>query len=65
MAPQIHRKEEYSMDPKEIYMSKPWLAFYPEDVPPTVEIPEISVPEFLDRTAQEFQKNTALIFYGI
>lgn len=52
------------MDAKEIYESKPWLRFYPEDVPHTVEIPNISVPEYLDRTAEKFSKNTALIFYG-
>ena len=28
------------MEPKEVYMSKPWLKFYPEGVPEKVDIPE-------------------------
>jgi long-chain acyl-CoA synthetase len=52
------------MDAKELYTSKPWLKFYPEDVVADVQIPNASVPELLDRTAEKFKKKTALIFYG-
>ncbi|MBI5552336.1 MAG: long-chain fatty acid--CoA ligase [Desulfobacterales bacterium] len=52
------------MDAKELYTSKPWLKFYPEDVAPDVEIPNVSVPDLLDRTAEKFKKKTALVFYG-
>ncbi|MFZ1985949.1 MAG: long-chain fatty acid--CoA ligase [Desulfatitalea sp.] len=52
------------MDAKELYTSKPWLKFYPENVPATVDIPNVSVPELLERTAEKYRKKTALIFYG-
>jgi long-chain acyl-CoA synthetase len=52
------------MDPKELYTSKPWLKFYPEDVAADVEIPNVSVSDLLDRTAEKFKKKTALVFYG-
>ncbi|MDA8141849.1 MAG: long-chain fatty acid--CoA ligase [Desulfobacteraceae bacterium] len=52
------------MDTNTIYTSKPWLKFYPPDVPATVDVPLISVPEMLDQTAAKFKNNTALIFYG-
>ena len=31
------------MNPKEIYLSKPWLKYYPQGVPAEVEVPEASV----------------------
>ena len=37
------------MNPKEFYLSKPWLKYYSEGVPAEVEIPEISVPELFDQ----------------
>jgi long-chain acyl-CoA synthetase len=33
-------------------------------VPATVDIPNVSVPELLERTAEKYKKKTALIFYG-
>ncbi|MEJ2169138.1 MAG: AMP-binding protein [Desulfobacterales bacterium] len=52
------------MDPKEYYLSKPWLKYYPEGVPAEVDVPAISVPERFDQMAEKYSKNTALIFYG-
>ena len=52
------------MDPKNVYMSKPWLKFYPEGVPEKVDIPEISVHELFDQRANKYRSNTALLFYG-
>jgi long-chain acyl-CoA synthetase len=52
------------MDPKEVYLSKPWLKYYPEGVPHLVDIPDISVPELFDQAADKYSNNTALIFYG-
>ena len=52
------------MEPGELYLSKPWLAHYPENVPPEVVAPEVSVPELFDRAAQKHAKQTALVFYG-
>ena len=52
------------MDPKEAYLSKPWLNHYPEGVPETVHIPNVSVPQLFDEMADKYSNHTALIFYG-
>ena len=52
------------MDPKETYMSKPWLKHYPEGVPEKVDVPDVSVPELFDQAADKYSSKTALIFYG-
>ncbi|MBW1700966.1 MAG: AMP-binding protein [Deltaproteobacteria bacterium] len=52
------------MDPKETYMSKPWLKYYPEGVPEQIDIPEQSVPEIFDRVTEKYSSKIALIFYG-
>jgi len=51
-------------DLKQLYLSAPWLQHYPPDVPPTVAIPDISIPDFFDQTATKFGSKPALIFYG-
>ena len=51
-------------DPKEAYLACPWLAHYHQDVPPTVEVPEISIPAYFDQVAAKFSNRPALIFYG-
>jgi long-chain acyl-CoA synthetase len=52
------------MNPKEFYLSKPWLKYYTEGVPAEVAIPEASVPELFDQIADKYGGKTALIFYG-
>jgi long-chain acyl-CoA synthetase len=52
------------MNAKEAYMSKPWLKYYPKDVPEEVEVPLVSVPELFDQVADKYRGKTALIFYG-
>jgi len=52
------------MDPKEAYLSKPWLQYYPEGAPREIDVPEMSVPEAFDRMADTYGSKTALIFYG-
>ncbi len=52
------------MDPKTQYLSKPWLNHYPEGVPETVEVPDVSVPQLFDAMAEKYSSHTALIFYG-
>jgi long-chain acyl-CoA synthetase len=52
------------MDPKEIYISKPWLQYYTKGVPAEAEIPEISVSELFDRIVDKYHNKTALVFYG-
>jgi len=52
------------MEPKEFYLSKPWLTHYPEGVPQEIDVPEISVQELFDQMAEKYSKKVALIFYG-
>jgi len=52
------------MDPKEYYLSKPWLKYYPDGVPAEVDVPAISVHERFDQMADKYANKTALIFYG-
>jgi len=52
------------MDPKEYYLSKPWLKYYPDGVPAEVDVPAVSVPELFDQMADKYGSKTALIFYG-
>lgn len=51
-------------DPKQVYLSCPWLAHYPENVPHTLDIPAISIPAFFDQMAAKHSGRPALIFYG-
>ena len=51
-------------DLKQQYLSNPWLKHYPENVPHTIEIPEISIPDFFDRVAAKHAGRAAVIFYG-
>ena len=41
-----------------------WLAFYEEGVPENVDYEEVCLPDFLDRSAQMFPDNIALLFQG-
>lgn len=52
------------MEVKEAYLSKPWLKYYPDDVPHEVDIPEISVTDAFDDMANQNNNKIALIFYG-
>jgi long-chain acyl-CoA synthetase len=52
------------MNVKESYLSKPWLKYYPKDVPEEVDIPLVSVPELFDQVADKYRSKNALIFYG-
>jgi len=52
------------MDPKEFYLSKPWLKYYSEGVPAEINVLDISVPELFDRIVEKYGDKPALIFYG-
>ncbi|HMK52228.1 MAG TPA: AMP-binding protein, partial [Thermodesulfobacteriota bacterium] len=52
------------MNAKEVYAAKPWLKYYSEGVPETVDVPATSVPELFDQVAEKYGNKTALIFYG-
>lgn len=49
---------------KNVYLERPWLRFYPEGLPPDLDIPEISVPQAFDEATEKWKDKTALIFYG-
>jgi long-chain acyl-CoA synthetase len=52
------------MDHKQAYLSKPWLKYYPKDVPHEIDVPDTSVPDIFDQMADKFKNKVALIFYG-
>jgi len=44
---------------------KPWLRFYPEWVPHSIEYPEVPLDELLKRSAEKHPNATAIIFEGL
>jgi len=46
------------------YEKRPWLKYYPKDVPSDIEVPEKSVVEMMDETVKKWGNSTAIIFYG-
>jgi long-chain acyl-CoA synthetase len=52
------------MQPKEVYLSRPWLKYYPKGVSYEVNVPDTAVPDLFDQTAAKYRNHTALIFYG-
>ena len=50
---------------KEIrYQDKPWLASYEKGVPEHLDFEEIFLSDFLERSAEQFPNNMALLFQG-
>lgn len=46
------------------YTRKPWLKFYPSQVPPSLEYPDISLGRLLEQTVREFGERPATNFLG-
>ncbi len=46
------------------HSSKPWLKFYPQDIPPSLEYPKQPLYYFLTETCEKFPNRTALVFEG-
>lgn len=44
--------------------AKTWLRHYPEDIPQTLTYPEKPLYDFLDRSAEQYEKAPALVFFG-
>lgn len=44
-------------------MERPWLRFYDEGVPPTIEYPEWTLPDLLGRAAKDYPDKVALRFF--
>jgi len=45
-------------------MSRPWLKFYDAEVPDTLEIPPITIPDLLKNAAERHPNQTATVFLG-
>jgi long-chain acyl-CoA synthetase len=45
------------------YYDKPWLQFYPKDVPATIVLPERSIPDAFDEASNKYADKVALIFH--
>ncbi|MFQ6015575.1 MAG: long-chain fatty acid--CoA ligase [Anaerolineae bacterium] len=43
---------------------RPWFRFYDEGVPHTLEVPLLTVPDFLRRSAEKYPSQVATIFLG-
>jgi len=46
------------------YLTRPWLRYYPEGVPPDVPVPEESIPQAFDEACARFGNRAAIVFYG-
>src|ERR1051325_604180 len=46
------------------YLSRPWLAHYPKDVAPDVEVPEKSAARASDEATERAPGSPAVVFYG-
>ncbi len=42
----------------------PWLSSYPKYVPRSLEVPPITLPQLLERSAERWPDRTAIIYYG-
>ncbi len=52
------------MGEREFYLSKPWLKFYPPNVPEEVKIPDITVPRLFQGIVDKYGRKNAIVFYG-
>jgi long-chain acyl-CoA synthetase len=52
------------MGATEIYLSRPWLAHYPQGVKADLEVPPRSVPQAFDEATERDPHRTAVVFYG-
>ncbi|MFQ6067950.1 MAG: long-chain fatty acid--CoA ligase [Candidatus Bathyarchaeia archaeon] len=42
---------------------KPWFKFWPEGVPKHIEYPEVPLSNFLEKTAEKYPDNTAIVYF--
>ena len=52
------------MKPLDIYLKKPWLEHYAQGVSPEIEIPEISIPHLIEKSAEKYRDKIATVFLG-
>jgi long-chain acyl-CoA synthetase len=48
----------------ETYLARPWLAYYPKEVPANVEVPFKSVHQAFDEATERAPDRPAVVFYG-
>ncbi len=46
------------------YLAKPWLKHYQPGIAPTVEVPDVSIPQAFDEACARDPRRTAVAFYG-
>jgi long-chain acyl-CoA synthetase len=46
------------------YESKPWLKSYEQGVPEKINYEELTMPDYLEKSAKDFPDNTAMVFVG-
>jgi long-chain acyl-CoA synthetase len=46
------------------YESKPWLKSYDKGVPESIKYEELTMPDYLEKSAKDFPDNTAMVFVG-
>jgi long-chain acyl-CoA synthetase len=46
------------------YANKPWLGYYDQGVPKSIEFENVCLPEYLERSARKFPNNWTLTFQG-
>jgi long-chain acyl-CoA synthetase len=44
--------------------SAPWFAHYPANVPPTIEIPNVRLPELVEASVRTWNDKPAFVYYG-
>jgi long-chain acyl-CoA synthetase len=44
--------------------AKPWLRHYPDDIPHTLTYSDAPLVHFLERSAEKYERATALVFFG-
>lgn len=48
-----------------VYEERPWLKFYPKEVPSDIQVPgDISVNDMFDKATEKWKKKSALLYYG-
>lgn len=47
-----------------IYLTKPWLKYYPEGMPESVVVDEEPIGAVFDRIVEKYASRTAIIYYG-
>jgi long-chain acyl-CoA synthetase len=45
-------------------MESPWLKFYDPSVPANLQYPDVSLPQILDYTADQFPEKAGVFFFG-